>query len=458
MIITSLKENFYRMFIAIILLSLTVTCFSQQESSRHKRTKKAQVLSPIAFKPVSQAQTAMEEEDFALATSILEKLLAKGEKLKAYDKAMSYQLLGFIWINKEQYDKATKEFEKALNIGALDNNSVLNLRYTLAQLYFSMAEYKKSIKNLSLWFKQAENPGERAYFLAAQVHALSDDYVKALSFANLGMAKHEKNNAEKPRENWYRLTLAIYLQLSKYDLAEVLLKKMILLWPARPDYYQQLAGVNQALGREKESLVILALAHHNGLLNGEANIIRLVQLYRYHGYPFKAAVILQEQVEASSIQENKKNWEELGNAWMQSREWEKATASLKRAAQLSDDGKLWLVLCQTSMQDEVWVRSKNECLNAIDKGGLERDEGLAWQLLAVARYESGERKQAFNAFKKCSGFDTTKRECEAWIKHIARQIDKEKSEARDLKIAQMNLQQRQKKKEEEMRRALMQAY
>ena len=456
MTVKFLQTELFRLLVFFLVFSLTATVASEPERKKERQTKKAQVLSAYAFKPVSEAQKAMEKEDYAQAILILEQLLASGKKLKPYDKAMSYQLLGFIYISKENYQKATVEFERALATTALDETSILNLRYTLAQLYSSMGQYRRSINNLEIWFKQANNPGERAYFLAAQVYALTEDYNKALSFAEQGMTRHEKNAAENPRENWYRLSLAIYLQLSRHSEAIVLLEKMIRLWPGRPDYYRQLAGVNQALGNDRQSLAILALAHHNGLLKSESDIHRLVQLYRYHGYPYKAARILQQEVEANRIAESKKNWEELGNAWMQSREWEKATASLRHAARLSEDGKLWLLLCQTSMQDEKWQRSREECLHAIDKGGLERDEGKVWQLLAVARYESGERNSAVRAFKKCSRFDLTKKQCSAWISHIARQIEKEKNDARELKLAQIELEQRQKKKEQQMRRTLMQ--
>jgi tetratricopeptide (TPR) repeat protein len=394
-------------------------------AKQNSKSKRAQILSTKAYKIINSAREAMELEQTDSASKILLDYLQKDDRLKPYDKAKALELLTYIYLNQGDYPKAITTAENIIALDILDEYAELEIRYRLIHLYSSQEQFDKSVEHLEIWFQQAENPGAQAFFIAAQIYAMTDQYEKALEFAEQGMEKHQLKHPTKPKESWYRLLLAIYLELKDYPSAASMLEQMIAFWPNRFQYFQQLGALYQELDRGKESVAILSVAYQNALLKAGGDIERLVQMLRFYDYPFKAAVIFQGAIKMQVVKESEQNWEQLANAWMQSREWEKAKPSLKNAARISPTGKHWFLLCQTAFQDEQWSQSKQYCTNAISKGGLKVEEGLAWQLLALARFHSNNPEGAIKAFEQCARWNSLAPACTQWKEHIANTIQNE---------------------------------
>ncbi len=437
---------------------LITDIYAQNSRDRKPNSRRAKTLSVSAFKPITDAQAAMEANDYVQATQILNELLTTRKKIKPFDRATAYQLLGYIYINQEDYQRATKAFEQTLSLNVLEEERMHELRYSMIQLYFSIEQYDKSIATLEDWLKQEIDPDAQALILAAQIYANLDKFSEAVNYSERAIRQHREKHSGQPKQDWYRLALAIYLHMKRYSAAKSLLEEMITYWPLKSEYYQQLAGVYYELGLERESFSIQTLAYKNGLLTKTNDITRLAQLYRLFNYPYKAAIILKTALANHDIEENKQNWQELGNAWLQSREWTNATQSLENAAELATDGKLWLTLCKTSIQDENWHDSKNNCVKAIEKGGLELEEGNAWQLLALARYETNEKDEAIKAFKKCSRYEATASVCQQWTMEIVKQKEKEMEDAKQMRLAEIELERRRQEQHDRMRRALREKY
>ena len=111
------------------------------------------------------------------------------------------------------------------------------------------------------------------------------------------------------------------------------------------------------------------------MLEKHDELLRIAQLYLFYEVPYKAALILEEELESGRIEDEEKNWEQLANAWLSAREW-KAIPPLKKAAEMSEDGELFLRLGQTFMQEENWKEAEEYIKYAIKKGDLENPEGL----------------------------------------------------------------------------------
>ena len=154
-----------------------------------------------------------------------------------------------------------------------------------------------------------------------------------------------------------------------------------------------MSGIYQERGRERDSFAVLALAYDNNLSLTSDEIVRVAQLYRLYDYPYKAATIVEKGINAGRIKKNKKNWEELGNAWFQSRHMKKAVQPLTNAASLAKEGDIYLRLCQTHASDEAWDRAARDCNNAINKGGLKTNGGLA-QLVPTHANGLGDQRVA----------------------------------------------------------------
>jgi len=431
------------------------TLAAQEKQKRRVDGTRVDAISQSTYEMIVKSQEFMEADQWSSALQTLNSLLSRQGNLKGIDIATAYKFRGYVYAGQENYTAAAKDFENAMATGALPKYDMLDLRYNLVQLYLGMEQYSKAIQNLEMWFREVENPGPQAIFLAAQAYALVQRMNEAENYADRGVRKMEEIG--EVRESWYRIASVIYMQREKYGKAQPILEKLIRGWPDKKEYYIQLGGVYQESGQERDSFAILALAYDNKLSLTNDEIVRVAQLYRLYDYPYKAARILEKEIAAGRIKKNKKNWEELGNAWFQSREMKKAVQPLTNAARLASEGDIYLRLCQTYASDEEWGNAERDCAAAVNKGGLKTNGGLAYQILAIARYEQGDREGAMDAFDKCQDWERTERDCRTWYRYVQQEIQYEEAEAERQAFVEAETEQRRREQEEQIRRTLQDA-
>ncbi|MGI1679774.1 MAG: hypothetical protein K6L75_13620 [Cellvibrionaceae bacterium] len=420
-----------------------------------------QVLSNIAYKPISSAQEAMTAEDYPLAIQTLNALLTKGDKLKPFDKAKTLQLIAISNINLEKIPAAIKASERALATEALDSVSSSQMRFTLFNLYSMQENYPSAIDHIEKWFQSETMPNTQAYFSAARIYALAEQWESALKYAKQGMMmlsssqQDETSPSISPQSSWYNLLVAIQLQLKLFDDARFTLENAISLWPNKAEYYRQLSGIYQELERGKDSFAILSLAYQNNLLSTANDFERLSQQYRFLEHPFKGAQIHEIAQKNKIIKDNEKFWSTLSDTLLQAREWDRAEKALTQAAQLSTTGKHWLTLCKTSFQNEKWNHSLELCNNALSKGGLGNDTSEAWQFIALAKYRKDDLNGAKSAFDRCLTNNKNNNRCRTWQEHIAKTQIARKKELEETTKQNSLKKEKQKKLNNQLDRALL---
>lgn len=340
--------------LALAISGVAVSGALAQEEDREPRGERTEVVTQATGEVLLKAQEMMELEQYNPALSQINSLLNKD--LKPFDRAKSLELRGYIYAALDNYGQAAKDWEASLATGALPEFTILDMYYRLAQVYAALEQYPRALQNLEKWFARAENPGAEALFLAAQLYYVADRAKEALSYVERGLAK-----MVEPRQSWYEISVAIYYENNQYTKAIPLLEKMIVLWANKKAYYTQLAGFYMEQDREKDHFAVMALAYDNKLLNKSDEIVRLAQLYRMYDYPYRAGKILETEIGAGRVKKTSKNWEELGNAWLQAREHDKAINPLTNAGSLSKDGEIYLRLCQTYISNEEWGKASRDC-------------------------------------------------------------------------------------------------
>lgn len=388
------------------------------------QAQRIKTLSVAAGTIYKSAYDDYEAEKYDSALVNLNKII-NGKGFNDYDTGKAYEMRAFIYADRGDYKSAIRDLSTAITpTDRLNPEEVLRNRYALAQLYLVVGDYSKAISQFEAWFAATPEPSAQAHMQFAQAYVLAGQTRKALPYAEKGFSM-----LTEPNENWYTLMSTIYIQLNMIDKAIPVLEKMVAYWPGKRDYYMQLSAAYSQKGRDKDSFAVLALAYDNGLVTESSDIVRLAQLYRYYGYPYKAAKILSAGINSGKVKKTKDNWEELGYAWAGAREQDKAVGPLSNAAKLSKDGKLYYRLCQTYFEDEKWNEAETNCRNAINKGGLDSDRGYAWFLLGNARYNLNKRDEAIEAFEKCQESESTGHNCTQWIQYINNEIANEKREA-----------------------------
>ena len=152
----------------------------------------------------------------------------------------------------------------------------------------------------------------------------------------------------------------------------------------------------------------------------EAELRRLARTYLFHNLPYSGAQVLERGLAEGRIEGNRKVLELLGNAWIAAREYEKSIAPLQRAADLAEDGRLYLRLGQVRVQREDWKEATALIQQAIKKGGLD-DAGKAHLLLGISYYSDDHPESARTAFRLARKHESTRTDAMAWLEHIARQ-------------------------------------
>jgi tetratricopeptide (TPR) repeat protein len=277
-----------------------------------------------------------------------------------------------------------------------------------------LQQYERSINNFKIWFKYSENPNPTAYYMLAMAYYQSGDPKKAI-----GPARTAVEMTETPRQGWLQLLLALYMEQKEYKKAVPLLEDLVSRFPKKA-YWIQLAAVYSELGRDLDSLAAQQLAHAQGLLTTDRELTRLAQLFLFNDLPFSAAQVMQTGLDEGLIENKSANWRLLGDAWLSAREYEKALGPLHNAAELSDDGDLYVRLGQVYIQREEWDKAVETLGQALGKGSL-KDVGNAHLLIGIANYNRKKIGAARTSFAKARDSETTKESADRWLKHIERE-------------------------------------
>ena len=225
-----------------------------------------------------------------------------------------------------------------------------------------------------------------------------------------------RNQGQKPKENWLLLLRVIYFEMKDYDNMIDVVLELIAYYP-KDTYILTLAGIYSELGDTKKQLVLTEVLYEKGLLHGSSNATNLANLYLLHGMPYKAATVLEKEIEANVVKANERNLRLLSQAWYQAREDQKAIPPLRAAAEMSEDGDLYIRLAQSYINLEQWKSAATAAEKGLQLGGLKRDD-QANIMLGMALFNQKRLQQARRAFQRASQDKRSKRAAGQWIAYV----------------------------------------
>jgi len=405
-----------RLGVALALLLSVLFLGSSAEARRDRdapRGHRTYLLSERTAKKLTQANELLREKDVEAALAIL-RSLEKKKRLNPLEKAYTHQMLGYLAANDEHFDDAAEHFSIAIAQKALPAGSQLQAQYNLGQIYLAGERPAKAVKALRTWFKYAENPNPSAYYLLAVAYLQSDRKAEALEPAQSAVAL-----SDAPKESWLQLLVALYFDQKDYESAETVLKHLVTEFPKK-SYWIQLAAVYSELDKEEESLAVQQIAYERGHLDQHRELVRLAQTYLYHGLPYRAALVMEKGLSDGTVESKRETWELLANSWLNARELDRSFGPMQRAAELSDDGELYVRLGQLYLERERFDDARAALQKAIDSGKLQRP-GPARLLLGVALFNARQLKSARIAFRGAQQYDSTRRSADVWLEFIDKQ-------------------------------------
>jgi len=378
-------------------------------------------MSEPVFNAINRAQEMIDARDYVGAREVLEK--ARSRRVTRYEQAHLLNLMGYTWYEQDETGKARARYEEAIALPRLPDSMVINLTRTLGQVCLVQEDYAAAEQWLGklLALPDQETPANKVLLASALMG--QQRYREAL--APLQEAVDSRSQGEKTPENWLSMLASVHYELNDYAAMRTVVENMVRLYP-REQYLISLAALHGQLGETRRQLSLVEALLDDGRLQQEHHLRMVANLFLAEELPYKAAVVLQREMERGRIAISVANLELLSQAWLSAAETGKAIPPLTRAAALAENGEIYLRVAQLHMDAYEWEQAEESARRALAKGGLRR-EGHAWLLRGMAQVRMHRLVEARELFARAGDFEETARYAEQWLAYVAHEEEKQRS-------------------------------
>lgn len=401
---------------AIAGAALGRPAIAQSSQCGVERNMRVQALDEFTWRQMNEMYEAVGQEDYAEALEDIRRMIGRARDNDSYLRAILFQARAQVKWALQDYDGALESFEAAVELDALPDPTHFSLMYQLAQLYYMKERYREALDRLELWFCKVtpEKITADAYILKASIYAQFPDWPAVIEAVSTAIEM-----SEKPNESWYTLKLAAHYEMNDFPAAGDTLEAMIPLWPDKKQYWVQLSQVYFKLKQDDKALATLGLAYRKGLLDSQADILYLANLYAFREVPLKSAQVLQGGLDGNIVEPSEKHWTMAGDSWYAAEELEEALAAYENAGKVALDGDIDLRRGYILIDLERWEEARTALRAAVDKGGIsERKMGDAYLMIGMSEFNLGNFDQASTAWGRASRYPRAKAAAEQWMNHL----------------------------------------
>ncbi len=348
------------------------------------------------------------------ARELLGPLEKKAQRLNPYERALVFLFLAYVEADQERYPEALEYFDKCLAEEALPSGQQLSTRFNVAQLYLATERYAEAARNLEIWFEKAKSPTSLAYYLLAVARYQLEDLDGAIPPAQQAVAL-----SKPPKQGWLQMLTGLYFETKRYAEAVAPLEQLITLYPKRT-YWTQLSALYSHLESEAKSLAVMQIAYQEGYLEKDRELRQLAQLYLHHSLPYRGGLVIEKGLADETVASDAESWELLATCWLLARESERALEPLRRAAELDEEGDLFVRLGLVHLEREEWSEASAVLRKAFEKGEL-RDPGNANLLLGVSLYHQKRPRSARKHFAAALANESSRKSASHWLELLDRE-------------------------------------
>jgi tetratricopeptide (TPR) repeat protein len=400
----------------LMLLGSASSAIAQKNDE--KKTKETVAMSQSVYEKLTEIQELVEAKDYASAQRLIDELRNK-KGLSDYELAQIWNINGYSYYLQERYTDAIRAYDNVMSQPGLPEALMLSTLKTKAQLQFTQDDYEGALVTIRRLLDVVSEPSADIMMLEGQALFQLGRYDEALEPIKAGIDLY-RSQGQIPKENWLLLLRVIYFEQKDYESMIGVVKELIVHYP-KDTYVLTLAGIYSELGDTKKQLALTEVLYEKGLISTASHVTNLANLYLLHGLPYKAAVVLEKEMGSNIVDANERNLRLLSQAWYQAREDEKAIPPLKRAAELSDDGELYVRLAQAHINLEQWGDAAGAVRQALKLGGLKRND-TANIMLGMSLFNQKRLEQARRAFQVAAQDNRSQRAANQWIAYVDSEI------------------------------------
>ena len=413
--------------------SFVSTATAQDASKNERETRKTPALRNNIYEKLAEAQAFAEAKQYVEAEAVLNDMLdatSKKSKLNRYELANVYNTYAYLRYAVEDYDGALDYYQKVIDQRpeiplALEINTL----YTVAQLHFLQENWRKGIDTLNTWMSVTDTPSTNAYVLLANGYFQLKDYDKSLS--NIQIAIDREESAGKvPKEQWYNLARFIHFDRDNFREALNVLELLIMYYPKK-QYWVQASHLYGEEKDEARQLALLEATYEQNLLDRSQDIVLISQLYLQAEVPYPAARAMEKGLADDIVEKESKNYELAGVAWRQAQEVTKSLPMLEAAASKSEKGELYARLGNVYLDVDKNKEAVEALKRGLDRGGVKRPD-QARLALGMAYFNLGDFNAARRAFREARKDKRARSYADQWLKYITSEENRLEELAKDL--------------------------
>lgn len=395
--------------LALALVALAPPVALAQDDEQGGR-RSAPTISERTGERLNEAIEFLNQDNYAEARRVLGEI--RMDRLSPYEGSRVHQIWSGIEYSEGNYAAARQHLQQAIDAGGFNEREVSQAKYQIAQIFMAEENWREGAAALEAWFRTAPEPNAAAYYLLAAAYYQMEDTARALE-----PAKKAVEIAAKPQSSWIELLLALYLTREQYDEAVPLLERLIAMEPEKKTHWLRLSSLYQQQEKYAPALAAMQIAYNAGFFDQESEYLRLSDMLRFNEVPFRAARVLEQAIEDGHVKPSSEVYERLANCWIQARDFEEAIPPLQRAAQMSNNGDLFMRLGQVHVQREQWDDAEQALRQAMDKGNLD-DEGQTYLLMGISVFNQDNMNGAREWFVRASRFAQQREMSQDYIKLI----------------------------------------
>jgi len=368
-------------------------------------------MSKKTYDAINNIQLLFDTEQWQLAQEELVHM--QGRKLNGYERAHVLNMLGYTYYQMNDYEAALANYREGLQQKGIPSSQIRSLLTTASQVSLAAEKYAEAVQfALQLIAAEVEAPLPQSQVILAQAYMGMEDYASAVAPLQKAL-QMQRELGSRPRENWMLMLSSVYYSLEQYSAMRDVLYELVSLYPAER-YLINLAALHGELGDTDKQMALIEALLEDERLEKSYHLMSLVNLFLSRGLPYKAASLLQQELESGRIERTQQNLEMLSQAWYMAGEQDRAIPPLAAAASMSEDGELYLRVARLYMDNYQWKPAEAAARKALEKGEL-RDEGNAWLLVGMALTRGDKLAAARTAFIEAASFEKSEEWARQWL-------------------------------------------